>query len=44
MDRDEEHLRLLSIFHYIYGGLVALFACVPILYMLIGVFVLHGGT
>jgi hypothetical protein len=26
MTRDEEHLRLLSIFHYVVGGLAGLFA------------------
>lgn len=37
MNQDEEHLRLLSLFHYIVGGLMALFACLPILHIIIGV-------
>jgi hypothetical protein len=32
MNRDEDHLRLLSIFHYIVAGLAALFAFLPLLY------------
>ena len=33
---DNEHLRLLSIFHYVLGGLVALFACIPIIHLVVG--------
>ena len=33
---DAEHLRLLSIFHYVVAGMQALFACFPILHFLIG--------
>ena len=33
---DNEHLRLLSIFHYIKGGISALFACIPIIHVVIG--------
>lgn len=32
MNSDAEHLRLLSIFHYIVGGLAALFSLFPLLY------------
>ena len=32
MNRDEEHLRLLSIFHYVVGGLAVLFSLFPLLY------------
>lgn len=35
--RDEEHLRLLSIFHYVVGGLLALFACLPIFHLVFGI-------
>ncbi|GAA5484806.1 hypothetical protein [Haloferula sargassicola] len=43
--RDEEHLRLLVIFHYIYAGLVALGASIPIIHLVIGIFmVIHGFT
>jgi len=35
--KDAEHLRLLSIFHYVLAGIKALFACIPIIHLLIGV-------
>jgi len=40
MTQDEDHLRLLSIFHYVVGGLAALFALFPILHMLFGLFLI----
>jgi hypothetical protein len=42
--RDADHLRLLSIFHYVYGGLVALFSCLFILYIVIGVVFVSGSA
>jgi hypothetical protein len=33
---DNEHLKLLSIFHYLKGGITALFACIPIIHVVIG--------
>src|SRR3974390_382662 len=33
---DSEHLRLLSIFHYVVGGIMALLACIPIIHVLLG--------
>jgi hypothetical protein len=36
MTRDEEHLRLLSIFHYVVGGLAGLFALFPIIHLTLG--------
>ena len=36
-DQDLEHLRLLSIFHYVVGGMIALFSCIPIIHVLIGI-------
>ena len=33
---DEQHLRLLAIFHYIDAGLTALFACFPLLHLAVG--------
>ena len=38
MTQDEEHLRLLSIFHYVVGGLTGLFALFPIFHLIFGVF------
>ena len=37
MNQDEEHLRLLSIFHYVVGGLAALFSCLALIYVALGV-------
>ncbi len=34
--QDEEHLRLLSLFHYILGGLTALFSCLFLIHFFIG--------
>ena len=45
MTQDEEHLRLLSIFHYIVGGVGCLFACMPLFHMVFGlVFILSPET
>jgi Ca2+/Na+ antiporter len=33
---DDEHLRLLSIFYYVKGGITALFACIPIIHVVLG--------
>jgi hypothetical protein len=44
-DQNEQHLRLLSIFHYVVGGLLGLFACMPIIHMVIGiVFIVSPGS
>lgn len=42
MNKDLEHLRLLSIFHYVVGGLIALFSCIPFIHLGIGIMVLTG--
>ena len=42
MNQDEEHLRLLSIFHYVVGGLLALFACIPFIHLFIGLLMLFA--
>jgi hypothetical protein len=36
MNQDAEHLRLLSIFHYIVAGLAAFFSFFPLLYTTVG--------
>ena len=42
MNQDEQQLHLLSIFHYVCAGMVALFACFPIIHLVIGlVMVFH---
>ena len=42
MNKDEEHLRLLSIFHYVVGGILGFFACIPIIHLIIGIVMLAG--
>ena len=42
MTDDVEHLRLLSIFHYVVGGLLGLFALFPVLHLMIGIGMLTG--
>ena len=37
MNQDEEHLKLLAIFHYIVGAMAFLFSCFPLLYVGMGV-------
>jgi hypothetical protein len=47
MNQDAEHLRLLSIFHYIVAGLAALFSFFPLLYTTVGaifIFAARHGT
>jgi hypothetical protein len=36
-NQDEQHLKLLSIFHYVVGGVAGLLACFPILHLVIGI-------
>jgi hypothetical protein len=38
MSQDEEHLKLLSIFHYVVSGLAALFSLIPVIHLLFGLF------
>lgn len=40
INKDEEQLKLLSIFHYILGGLTAVCACFPIIHLIIGIMML----
>ncbi|MCP3980393.1 MAG: hypothetical protein GY716_13910 [bacterium] len=42
MTKDEEHLRLLSIFHFVVAGVTALFALFPIIHMLVGLAIVSG--
>jgi hypothetical protein len=42
MTQDEEHLRLLSIFHYVVGGLAGLFALFPIIHLIFGLVMIFG--
>ncbi|HWM23763.1 MAG TPA: hypothetical protein VNP98_02990 [Chthoniobacterales bacterium] len=40
--QDEQHLRLLSIFYYIVGGLTALIACFPLIHLGLGLAMLFS--
>jgi hypothetical protein len=42
MNEDREYLKLLSIFHYVVGGLAALFACFPIIYIAVGILAVYA--
>ena len=42
MNDDEQYLRLLSIFHYVVGGLAACFACIFFIHFGIGIAMLTG--
>ena len=45
VDQDQEQLRLLTLFHYVYAGITALFACFPIIHLVVGVLLLtNPGT
>ncbi|MGH7173234.1 MAG: hypothetical protein ACRELG_23380, partial [Gemmataceae bacterium] len=37
MNKDLQHLKILSIFYYVVGGLLALFSCFALIYLCIGV-------
>ena len=43
MDQDLEHLKLLAIFHRVMAILIALFGCIPLIHLTIGVALLGGG-
>jgi hypothetical protein len=40
--QDLSHLKILSILHWVFGGLTLLLACVPIIHIVIGVAMLNG--
>ena len=42
MNQDEQQLNLLGIFHYIVGGITALFACIPMIHLALGIAMLTG--
>jgi hypothetical protein len=43
-DQDAEHLKLLSIFHYVVAAMMAMFATFPIIHFLIGLVMISGAT
>ena len=42
MKQDLEHLKLLSIFHYVVAGMAALFACIPFIHFFMGLALATG--
>ena len=42
MAQDEEHLKLLSIFHYVVGGITALGSCMFLMHIIMGLAMLGG--
>ena len=42
MNDDREHLRLLSMFHYVVAGFSGLFACLPLIHLAMGIGFLTG--
>ena len=42
MNQDNQHLQLLSIFHYVVGGITALFACFPCIHLGVGIALVTG--
>ncbi len=43
MKQDDEHLRLLSIFHYVVAGLAGMFSLLPLLHLAMGLFIIFAG-
>lgn len=39
---DDEHLRLLTIFHYVLAGLTGLFALLPVIHLALGIAMMSG--
>jgi hypothetical protein len=42
MSSDTDQLNLLSVFHYVVGGLAGLFACIPFIHFFLGLAMLSG--
>jgi hypothetical protein len=42
MTADEQHLNLLSVFHYVFGGLTLLLSCLFLLHVAMGIAMLSG--
>ena len=42
MHQDDEQLRLLSVFHYVVGGIAGLFSSFPVLHLVLGVAMVTG--
>jgi hypothetical protein len=44
VNQDEEHLRLLAVFHYVAAGIAALFALFPVIHLIVGLFLVFGAS
>jgi hypothetical protein len=42
VNQDLQHLQLLSIFHYVVGGMMGLFGCFPIIHLVVGIAAVTG--
>ena len=42
MTQEQEHLDLLGIFHFVVGGVTAIFSCIPFIHVGIGIAMLYG--
>jgi hypothetical protein len=42
MNQDSEHLKLLSIFHYVVAGMAAMVACIPFIHLFMGLALATG--
>lgn len=42
MNQDRDHLKLLSIFHFILGGMTALGGCFPMIHLFVGIGLVSG--
>ncbi|HXO22811.1 MAG TPA: hypothetical protein VOA87_23075 [Thermoanaerobaculia bacterium] len=42
MNEDLEHLRLVSVFHYVVAGVAFVFSCFPLVYLFIGLSLIFG--
>ena len=41
-NKDTEQLDLLAIFHYVIGGILAFFSCIPLIHVFVGLMVVSG--
>ncbi len=41
--QDQQYLQILSIFHFVLGGITGLFACFPVFHLMMGLSFLTGG-
>lgn len=42
-DKLTDQINLLSIFHYVVGGILALFSCIPFIHVFMGLMIVSGG-